>query len=311
MRGSALPEPESGISRRRARRTNQGGRRGRRLSVAIGATAAVAVGATSPLWAHAADAPQATCHSQNKRLADRLSHDIDDAVDGRDGTQAVSLYDRHTGTSCQLQGHKKYDSASVVKATLLGSLLRKAEEAHRTLTPHEKKAATAMITRSDNDATTKLWHEVGARGVRHFLDLAGMHDTVPGKKGTWGLTQVTAADQAKLLKLLTSHNSVLGDSSRAYELGLMNKVEPGQRWGSPHGAPPTAVTHVKNGWLERDTGGWRVHSVGAFTGERDDGGGSPDYGLAVLTDGNEKMKDGVHSTENVAKVVHRDLARAR
>jgi len=257
------------------------------------------------------DAAKVTCHSRDGRLAGRLSHDIAGALHGRQGTEAVALYDRHTGTSCDLRGHAKFDSASVVKVTVLGSLLRKAEDSHRKLTAHEKKAATAMITKSDNEATTDLWHRVGVDHVKHFLKLAGMRETTPGRGGTWGLTRITAADQAKLLKLLTAHNTVLHDKSRSYALTLLNKVERDQRWGTPAGAPDEAVTHVKNGWLERSSHGWRVHSVGAFTGHRADGGGAADYGIVVLTHGNKTMGHGVDSIERAARAVHRDLADAR
>jgi beta-lactamase class A len=230
-----------------------------------------------------------------------LSQDIAGALRGREGASALALYDRTTATSCTYRADAAFDSASVVKVTVLGALLRQAMEQHRSLTSREVELTTAMITKSDNDSTNALWHQVGPVGFRHFLTLAGMRDTVPGPKGYWGHTQITAGDQLKLLRLLTSDNSVLDRDARAYTLRLMNRVVPEQRWGAPAGAPATATVQVKNGWLPRVTNGWRVHSVGVFTG------GGHDYGMVVLSQGSRTMGDGVATVEGAARAINRDL----
>ncbi|NSC25329.1 serine hydrolase [Streptomyces albus subsp. chlorinus] len=288
-------------------------RRGGRLVLGL-ATAVVAAGtvAGTPAAAKSPDGGTAharvggsevSCSSDDGDLAQRLSRKVADALRAHRGKAAVALYDRSSGTSCSYRAGTAYDSASVVKATLLAALLRQAEEDHRKLSPREKKLATAMITKSDNDSTSTLWREVGRGGVRHFLDLAGMKHTEPGRRGYWGLTQVTAGDQAKLLKLLTSDNRVLNAGSRAYELRLMHKVVASQRWGTPAGAPKDATVHVKNGWLSRATHGWRVNSIGAFTG------GGHDYGIAILSQDNRTMGDGIRTVEAAARAVHRELNR--
>ncbi|MER5598035.1 serine hydrolase [Streptomyces sp. NPDC002265] len=242
-----------------------------------------------------------TCTSQRPGLADRLSQDLAAALRGRQGSTALALYDRATGTSCAFRAHAAFDSASVVKVTVLGALLRQTADEHRALTSREVELTTAMITKSDNDATNALWHQLGTAGVQRFLTLAGMRDTVPAPNGHWGRTQITAADQLTLLRLLTSDNAVLGPGARAYALRLMSQVIPEQRWGAPAGAPTTATVHVKNGWLPDATDGWRVNSVGAFTG------GGHDYAMAVLSDGSRTMADGVATLEAAARVVNRDL----
>ncbi|KUL51509.1 hypothetical protein ADL22_06080 [Streptomyces sp. NRRL F-4489] len=279
-------------------------RRGLAALVAAGAAATV-LGAAGPAAAStgaAADGDKVVCHSPQPGLAPALSRDIATALQGRQGTSAVALYDRHSGTSCEFRARTPFDSASVVKVTVLGALLRQAEEAHRTLTPHEVALTTAMITKSDNASTNALWHQVGAAGVQHFLDLAGMRHTVPGPGASWGLTQITAADQLTLMRLLTSDNAVLGPASRDYALDLMRRVAPDQRWGVPAGAPASATVHVKNGWLPRAEKGWRVHSVGSFTGSGND------YAMAVLSTGSDTMQRGVATVEAAARVIHRDLS---
>lgn len=245
-----------------------------------------------------------TCTSQQPGLAARLSQDIADALRGRQGASALALYDRSTATSCTFRADAAFDSASVVKVTVLGALLRQAAEEHRGLTAREVKLTTAMITKSDNASTNALWHQIGTAGIQRFLTLAGMRDTVPGAQGHWGRTQVTAGDQLKLLRLLTSDNTVLDRSARAYALRLMNRVVPEQRWGTPAGVPAKTTVHVKNGWLPDDTDGWRVNSVGVFTG------GGRDYEMAVLSRGSDTMADGVATVQAAARVINRDLNRS-
>ncbi|MGW7576231.1 serine hydrolase [Streptomyces sp. NPDC054765] len=282
-------------------------RRGLAAAVAAGTLLTALTTATSASAAPVGTAgtqvgdSKVVCTSNKPGLAPALSQDIAGALHGRKGASALAIYDRHTGTHCEFKAGTHFDSASVVKVTVLGALLRQTQEAHRKLTPHEVKLTTAMITKSDNDSTTALWHRTGSAGIKRFLSLAAMRDTVPGEGGSWGLTQVTAADQLKLMQLLTTDNAVLTAVSRGYALDLMHRVAPEQRWGVPAGAPATASVHVKNGWLPRDTGGWRVNSVGTFTGS------GHDYGMAVLSTGSDSMDYGVATVEATARVVHRDL----
>ena len=90
----------------------------------------------------------------------------------------------------------------MVKVTILSALLREAQEQHRYLTRTEAALAREMITRSDNDAASDLWAEVGRSRLQHFLNLAHMTQTYLGPGGAWGLTQITAYDEVLLLRLL-------------------------------------------------------------------------------------------------------------
>ncbi|MFJ8855295.1 serine hydrolase [Streptomyces sp. NPDC102437] len=267
------------------------------VTLAAGVLAPVALGAAPA----AAATPTVSCTSGKAGLAAKLSKDITAALKGRKSTTAVALYDRTTKTDCTLRATTKYDSASVVKATVLATLLWDNKKHNRYLTQREINLSTAMITKSDNNATTSLWKQLGVTKVKAFLKAAGMTHTVPGSGGYWGLTQITAQDELRLLTLLTAKNSVLSDNARAYELGLMRKVVSSQRWGTPAGAPSGVTVQVKNGWLPRATHGWRVHSIGAFTGK------GHDYAITVLTQDNKTMNDGVNTIQAVARAVHKDL----
>lgn len=273
---------------------------GRARALAIGLGVLIpGVAAAAPA---AAATPAVSCTSARAGLATKLKKDIGAALAGRRGTIAVGLYDRSTNTTCSLRATSSYDSASVVKVTVLATLLWDAKKHDRYLTSSEVSLTKAMITRSDNNATTKLWKQLGMTRIRGFLAAAGMTRTVPGANGYWGLTRINVTDEQKLLKLITARNTVLSDNSRAYTLKLMGQVISAQRWGTPYGRPSGVTWHVKNGWLRRSTHGWRVHSVGTFTG------GGHDYMMTVLTWGNSDMNYGINTIQRVAKAVHRDLA---
>ena len=250
----------------------------------------------------AAATPLPMCRSaSHPALAARLTSDINAARRGRSSTVAVRVDAPAKGVGCWLNDRSHFDSASVVKVTILGALLRKALDQHRYLTSTEAAEARAMITVSDNDAASALWAELGRSYLQHFLDLATMAQTVLGPGGYWGLTQITAYDQIKLLRLLLNPNPVLDTASRSYALRLMAQVIASQRWGVPAGAPASLTVHVKNGWLPRATHSWRIHSIGCFTGP---GAG---YSIVMLTQDNPTMAYGIATIEAIARAVNHDL----
>ena len=269
------------------------------LAAVVPVLAAAAVNAQA---APAAAAASICTSSTHQALASRLSGDIAAALRGRSSIVAVTVADSRTGIVRRLQDGRRFDSASVVKVIILGALLRKAHEQHRYLTSTEVQWTTAMITQSDNNAASALWAEVGRSSLQHFLNLAGMTETVLGPGGYWGLTQITARDELTVLGQLTSGNSVLSAASRSYALGLMSRVIASQRWGVPAGAPAGVTVHVKNGWLPRPTYGWRIHSIGSFSSR------GRNYRIVVLSENNPTMAYGIRTIENVAIVIHRDLS---
>jgi len=242
-----------------------------------------------------------TCTSNRKGLASQLRDGITRALSGRRGTVAVALHDRASGTRCALRSSYAFDAASVVKVTVLGTLLWDAQRVGRALTSKERALASSMITRSANSATNTLWSQLGVVKIRRFLTAAKMTQTEPNPYGYWGLTQLTARDQQRLTALLVEENEVLNSASRSYALELMGKVVKSQRWGTTEGAPAGVKVYVKNGWLPRESYGWRVHSSGVFMG------GERTYTITVLSHGNASMKYGVTTIQRVARAVHSAL----
>ena len=282
-----------------------GRRRG--LTVAVGAALLGAVLTAFPAWpagavAGPAAASSASCtSSSHPALAARIARDIQAARRGRVSTVAVAVDDPGLGLDCWLNRFSSFDAASVIKVTILAALLRKAEDQHRNLTATEAAQAKLMITESDNDAASDLWAELGHSYLQHFLDVAGMRHTTLGSGGYWGLTQITARDERLLLDLIMYPNGVLDSASRGLALNLMAHVVAAQRWGVPAGAPAGLTVHVKNGWLPLATHGWRIHSIGCFTGHH------RGYLIVALTQDNPTMAYGITTIQQVAEVIHRQL----
>jgi len=269
------------------------------LVLALGASPAAGANAGS---AATAAATLSVCESaRHPGLAARLSSGISAALRGRSSVVGLTVADRVTGVTCKLHPHWHIDSASVVKVTILSALLRKLQEEHRSLTAQQQRIATEMITVSDNNAASTLWAETGHASLQRFLNLAGMQETQLDPDGFWGLTQITAHDELTLLRLLTSKNPVLSAASCGYVLNLMAHVTPSQRWGVPAGAPANVAVHVKNGWLPQPTHGWRINSIGSFSGH------GRDYMIVVLTWNNPTMTYGVNTVQAVAEVINRML----
>jgi beta-lactamase family protein len=239
--------------------------------------------------------------SAHPKLAARIAQGIHAALSGRSSAVALRVYDKSEDLNCWLNATTHFDSASVVKVTILGTLLREAETQHRQLTSSEVRLARLMITQSDNSAASALWAHVGRGRLRYFLGRAGMKQTQLGPGGYWGLTQITAHDELLLMNLLMYPNTVLDAASRAFALNLMAQVIPSQRWGVPAGAPADLTVHVKNGWLPLATHGWRINSIGCFTGHQ------RGYSIVVLTEDNPTMAYGITTIERAAQVIHRQL----
>lgn len=283
------------------------------LAVAVtvlcaGATAAAGITpAAGVTGARAGEQPEAGSIAVNcvsaahPRLAARIAQGIHAALSGRSSTVALRVYDKSEDLNCYLNTRMHFDSASVVKVIILGTLLREAETQHRHLTATEAHLARLMITQSDNDAASALWAHVGRGRLDYFLGRAAMNETQLGPGGYWGLTQITAHDELLLLQLLQYPNTVLNGASRSYALTLMAQVIPSQRWGVPAGAPADLTVHVKNGWLPLATHGWRIHSIGCFTGHH------RGYSIVVLTEDNPTMAYGITTIQQAAEVIHRQL----
>ncbi|MEV5986757.1 serine hydrolase [Streptomyces sp. NPDC052051] len=203
-----------------------------------------------------------------------------------------------------------YDTASIIKVDILAAVLLQAQDEGRSLTPQEEEYAKAMIEHSDNDSTSALWRQIGlAPGLEAANKRLGLTATKGGPGPLWGLTQTTASDQIRLLRVLfdagpasdakdakdAEDGTALNETSRAYIRTLMAHVADDQAWGIS-AAGSGSDWALKNGWLQRSTTGlWDINSVGQVTVE------GHRYLVAVLSDGNTSMKDGISVVEHAAR----------
>jgi beta-lactamase class A len=214
------------------------------------------------------------------------------SLNARAGVISASVLDLTTRIAYQYRPGQLALTASIVKVEILGTLLADAQASGRSLNPTEQALATAMIEQSDNGAATTLWDEVGgAPAVQTFDDEVGMTSTTPNV--VWGLTTTTAADQVILLQRLAQPNAVLSNASRAYELGLMERVTPSQAWGVSAGVAPGTTVALKNGF-EPVGSGATVTSIGWVDGY------GRNYLIAVTTSGDPTESYGIDSISEVA-----------
>lgn len=211
----------------------------------------------------------------------------------RSGRVSVAVYDFDSGTTYLYDPAEHFNAASTVKLQILATALYRAQQANRWLTPQERAEAVPMIEESDNDAAEELWEDDGDNpAVQRFDDLVPMSNTIVSP--AWGLTQITAPDCVLLERRYVAPNSLLDNRSRAYGLGLMERVTPSQRWGVSGGVPASATVALKNGWLPQPATAWTVNSTGWVDGD------GRDYVIAVLTDQNSSFDYGISTIEGIS-----------
>lgn len=290
--------PYRANSRATNRNANTPGRRGRR----VGLSAALLTGSVATVLAAGSVAPAAAAVTGSPESSGAGTAQATVTSEARVTTAVLDL--DHPTRNPQLRGKDvPYDTASIIKVDILATLLLQAQDAGRGLTQQERTRAEAMIERSDNDAATALWQQIGlAPGLEAANKRLGLSSTVGGAGGKWGLTRTTVSDQIRLLRAVfavgttssASGSAVLTTTSRNYIRTLMTRIAAGQSWGVS--AASDAGWALKNGWLQRTTTGlWDINSVGEVTS------GTRHYLVAVLSDGNATMAGGIAAVEGAAR----------
>jgi hypothetical protein len=152
---------------------------------------------------------------------------------------AVRTEDRLWGRGLDTQA----PSASVFKAMLLATYLRRSSVRHRDLTDSDRALLRPMIRRSDNAAATRVRDIVGNGAVVRLARKAGM--TRFAIADVWGLSRVTARDQSKFFLHI---ERLLPARHRAYALKLLRTIVPSQRWGMAQVIPAGWTLYFKGGW---------------------------------------------------------------
>jgi Beta-lactamase enzyme family len=207
-------------------------------------------------------------------------------IQGR-GQASFALIDSH-GRLRGLEPHRRYVSASVVKAMLLVARLR--QIGNHPPGASDRALLAPMIQASDNDAASVVYGWVGDAGLLDLARRARMRDLSVG--GHWGAVYFSAADQARFFFRV---DKLVPPRSRGYALRLLSSIVSYQRWGFSRFAR-------RHGWQTFFKGGWRqtglgslVHEAALFErrGRR--------FSLAVLTDGNPSHDYGTETLRGVAR----------
>jgi len=218
-----------------------------------------------------------------------------DYLSRRAGTVSLALYDARTHILYEYNPTARFDTASIIKAAIMGALLYRADETHAALSGVETEELRPMIEESDNQDATDLFDDLGGpAGLAPFLRAAGMTATTPAP--AWGLSQTTALDQVNLMKLYAYPNAVLDGASIAYADALMENVVAFERWGVSAGLPAGTTVALKNGWLPVP-GGWVINSIGHVSGAGED------YVLAMLSDDNPSEAYGIETLSTVSGLI--------
>jgi hypothetical protein len=138
---------------------------------------------------------------------------------------------------------RQVPSASVFKAMLLTTYLRRRSVRHRDLTDADKALLAPMIRRSDNVAATRVRDIVGNTAVIRLAHRVGM--TRFRIAQVWGLSQITARDQTKYFLHI---DSFVPKRHRRYAMHLLRTIVPSQRWGFAQVIPDGWTLYFKGGW---------------------------------------------------------------
>ena len=287
----------------RSREENPKKKKMKWLSVAIAVI--VTIGVIAIVWPHHEEimrtiTPKKTQVNYKKNLTKSWQKTLKEENVNVD----VAVYDKKHDKTITLRQSEQdtFSTASIVKVSVLATLLSKHESTNESLTDSQKTLATAMIEQSDNDATTNLLYQMGGyTAPNELFETLSMNDSKMDA-AAWGNSTTTAPDQVTLLRNLFYTSDTLNDDSRQYAKELMSHVESNQSWGITGGVPSDAETSVKNGWLPLDDG-WVVNSIGHVKNKQ------ADYVIAVLTNGDETEEDGIKLIEKLSKQAYRELSK--
>jgi hypothetical protein len=218
----------------------------------------------------------------------------------RDGAVTAAVQDLRTGQTWLLNPGARDETASIIKADILETLLRRAEVTDRPLDGADPGVIDGMIENSDNDDASILWRLAGASGgVGAYDAAAGLSQTALNTQGYWGESTTSALDQIRLLRQLALPGGLLGPGAQRYALGLMTHVEADQAWGVSGGVPAGVSVAVKNGWLPigGDAGDWEINSIGRVKGD------GRWYLVAVLTAQDPSLGYGVDTIAHMSGLI--------
>ena len=212
----------------------------------------------------------------------------------RAGKVSFSVFDMR-GRQREFGGYGRAPMASTYKVMLMVAYLRRAGS--RDLNDSDRRLLRPMITRSDNDAASRIDDMLGRAPLEELAEDADMKGFV-WHDNPWGASKTTPRDQASFMRTLQHY---VPERHWDYARRLLASVTPSQRWGIGDVPVRGWPLHFKGGWGSRT--GWVNHQVVLLTkdGRR--------IGLAVMTQDSPSHEYGEKTLEGVFRILLRDLPR--
>lgn len=236
--------------------------------------------------------------------ARRLTTRLDRYLRGRPGRASVAVYDRVTGMRYRYREGAPYRLGAVAEIDILLVLLLRSQERMRGLTPRERRLAARMIRFGDDRAARRLYAVIGGhKGLTRTLRQLGAARTRPGPD--WKGTRSVAADQLRVLDMLTSPRGPVRERNRAFASALLASSSSARAHGVGAAADRRDRVALKTGWhrARKGRGGWTVASAGRIVSP------SRDTLITVLSDRNPKRQTGRATVERVATMVMDEVRR--
>lgn len=186
-------------------------------------------------------------------------------------------------------------AASVIKAMFLVAYLRQPSVRDRALRDGDRALLGPMIRRSDNTAATRVADQVGAERMRRLGRIARMHRFTYTRP--WGLSGITAADQARFLFRLERY---IPRRHEDYARYLLSHIVERQRWGIGRVDLGRWKLFFKGGW---GSGTGRVDHQVAFLQQRD----GRRIAVAIMTEYSPSHAYGKRTLRGVARRLLRNL----
>jgi hypothetical protein len=154
------------------------------------------------------------------------------------------------------------DTASMVKAWIAADFLRVTAERGARPTEDDLELLRGMIRESDNEAAEAIYRRNGGTAsIRRLIARCGLTDS-RATPDYWSLTMLSARDAVRMGACIADGRAA-GPQWTRWVLDEMRRVRGEGRFGIIQALPPPVAgrTAIKNGWLLRDDGQWRVNCL--------------------------------------------------
>jgi Beta-lactamase enzyme family len=216
-------------------------------------------------------------------------------AESRQGSISFAVVDE-LGKVHGYRRHRTVPAASVFKVMLMTAYLRQDSVRTRTLNNSDKSLLGPMITFSDNASASRINNMLGAGPINRLARSANMRN-FQYVAHPWGLTRVSAADQARFMFRLERY---IPKRHERYARYLLSHIVKWQRWGIAQTKHPYWRLFFKSGW---GTGTGRVDHQVAFLKRRD----GKRIAVAIMTEFSPDHAYGKRTLRGVAARLLADL----